>query len=179
MERISWPRVAATTIAAHVTTFLVLGLLFGNPWVERVLFTDQAGQSPKVLSVFFEQEPLPAVTPAGEGALDVTTRRLTMQGLLFLWSLSLVLAFATTLALRPGRPWLKGVGFGVAAWGVTFLFLEAWVPYNMLGEPIGLVGLELGLQLVAMIVTGIVIAVTYQTPPAVAGGDREDVVAAG
>lgn len=161
MKDLNWPRIGLATIAAHLTSLGALGLLFGNPLVERILFTDEAGQSSKVLSVFFEQEPLPTVTPLWGDVFEFSSRRLAVQGLLLLWSLSLVLLFAAVWAPRPGRRWLKGLGFGVAAWAILFLFFEAWVPYNMLGEPIRLVGLELALQLVAMVLTGIVIALVY------------------
>ncbi len=45
---------------------------------------------------------------------------------------------------------------------MLFLFFKAFTPFNMLGEPLRLVALELGLQLVAMVTTGLVIAVIYR-----------------
>lgn len=38
------------------------------------------------------------------------------------------------------------------------------MPFNLLGEPFPLVLLELSLQLVAMVTTGLVIALTYRRP---------------
>lgn len=155
---VKWSRVALAAIAANLTTLVALGALFGNPLVESILYTDQFGQSPKVLSVFLEQEPLPAVTPFWDAALDVSRRELAVHGLLLVWSLALVVVFAVVWVPRPGTWWRKGLQFGVAVWAILFLFFEAFVPFNMLGEPIRLVGLELTLQLIAMLLSGMVIA---------------------
>lgn len=159
--RVSWSRIVLAGIAANVTTLVALGLLFGNPLVEPILYTQQAGQSPKVLSMFFT-EPLPVVTPFWDAALQVSPRKLAVQGMLLVWSLALVVVFAVVWEPRRGPWWRKGLEFGVAAWAMLFLFFEAFIPFNMLGEPIRLVALELALQLAAMVLTGLVIAVVYR-----------------
>lgn len=50
-------------------------------------------------------------------------------------------------------------------WAILFIFFEAYVPFNILGEPFPLVLVQLSLQLVAMVLTGITIALFYRTKP--------------
>ncbi len=165
--RVDWPRALLAAVAAFVAFIATMTLLFGNPVVERVLYTDQAGQSPKVLAMFFEVQPRPAVfwlwddLPANVG--DLGARGAAVEALLFVWALALVFLYAATgWADGPGSVWRRGVGFGVAAWAVVFLFFEAAMPFNMLWEPFALVVIELVLQLVAMVATSVVIASVYR-----------------
>lgn len=139
-----------------------LTLLLGNPLVAYALFTDQAGQSEKVLSVWTEQEPHPAVTPFWDDLDQIDGRGLAVQAMLLVWASALVFAYALGWSGRPGRPIWRGLTFGVAMWAVLFLFYEAFIPFNLLGEPFRLVLLELALTLVAMVITGVVIALMYR-----------------
>ena len=50
-------------------------------------------------------------------------------------------------------------------WAILFIFFEAYIPFNLLGEPFQLVLVELSLQLVAMVLTGITIAFLYRIKP--------------
>jgi hypothetical protein len=174
VRRIAWPRAVAATVVAYLVIVSVLTLLFGNPLAERLLFGADAGQSPKALSVWLEQEPLPAVTPfwSDLGALD--GRGLAVQGMLLIWCASLVLVYAWGWAERTMSPVRRGLTFGVAMWAVVFVFLEAWIPFNLLGEPVHLVAVELVLELIAMLAGGVAIALVYRTDAAGAGspGDR-------
>jgi len=56
------------------------------------------------------------------------------------------------------------VTFRVAAWAVVFVLFEALIPFNVLGEPFRLVVVEMALQLVAMLLTGLTIALVYRGP---------------
>lgn len=162
MNQITWSRIIGASVVADVVAVASLSVLFGNPFMERVLFTGQAGQSDKVLSVWLEQEPLPAVTPFWDDLGEIDGRGLAVQGLLPVWAFALVLVYALGWAHRPGSRWWRGITFGVAVWAVLFLFFEAFIPFNVLGEPFPLVLLELALELVAMVGTGIVIALVYR-----------------
>lgn len=161
MGQIRWARLIGVSVVAYLVAVGSLTVLFGNPFIERLLFTDQAGQSDKVLSAWLEQEPLPAVTPLWDDLAHIGPRGLAVQGLLLGWAFSVVLIYALGWERRPGPVWRKGLSFGIAVWAVVFVFFEAWVPFNLLGEPIVLVLLELALQLVAMVVTGLAIAASY------------------
>ena len=163
----SWVRILVAAVVAYVVSVVSLTLLLGNPVVERILYTDEAGQSDKVLAVFFEQEPLPAVTPIWDDVGDAVDRGdglkvLTVQGLFFVWAVAVALLYAVAWADRPGPWWRRGLIFGVAVWAILFLFFEAFVPFNMLGEPFALVLIELTMQLIAMILTGLAVAFVYR-----------------
>lgn len=162
MGHIAWRRLIGAALVGYVVAMTSLTLLFGNPISQRILFTSEAGQADKVLSVWLEQEPLPAVTPVWDDLGEPNARQAAVQGMLVLWALALTLAFAMGWAHRPGPAWRRGLTFGVTMWAVLFLFFEAWVPLNVLGEPFALVLFELGLELVAMIVTGVAIALLYR-----------------
>lgn len=162
MNQISWGRMIGASVIAYVVAVASLTSLFGNPFIERILFTEQWGQSDKVLSVWLEQEPLPAVTPFWDHLGEIDGRGLAVQGLLLVWTFALVLVYALAWAHGPGSRWWRGVTFGVAVWAVLFVFFEAFIPFNVLGEPFPLVLVELVLELVAMILTGIAIALVYR-----------------
>ena len=162
MRHIHWPRAIAAAVAAYVVAVGSITLLFGNPLIEQILFTDGAGQSPKVLAVWLELAPLPAVTPLWRDFGEISGRGLVVQGLLLLWASAAVIVYASVWNATSGSVWRKGVTFGLAVWALLFLFFEALVPFNILGEPFRLVLLELALQLVAMLAMGMVVAVVYR-----------------
>lgn len=169
MAQIRWSRLLGATAAAYVVAVGSLTLLFGNPLAERILFTDDGGQAGKVLAVWFEHEPLPAVTPFWDQLGDLEGRGFAVQGMLFLWALALVVFYALGWVNRPGSEWRKGASFGITVWAVLFLFFEAYIPFNLFGEPFHLVLLELTLQLIAMVLTGLTIAGVYR--PELSGTD--------
>lgn len=168
MAQMRWSRLLVATAAAYVVAVGSLTLLVGNPLVERLLFTDEAGQSNKVLEVWLEQEPLPAVTPFWDQLGDMDGRGFVVQGLFVLWTFALVVVYALGWVHRPGSEWSKGITYGIAIWSILFIFFEAYVPFNILGEPFRLVLLELSLLLVAMVLTGITIALSYRIEPTTA-----------
>ena len=155
-------RFALTTVTAYLVIVGTLTLLFGNPVAERLLFGPDAGQSEKVISVWLEQEPLPAVTPFWSDVGEIGARGVAVQGLLLVWAAGLVLLYALGWSGRGGSRWWRGLGFGVVVWVVVFVFFEAWVPFNLLGEPFRLVVVELSLQLATMMLAGIAIAFVYR-----------------
>lgn len=162
MSQTSWSRIVVASVVAYVVAVASLTILLGNPFIERILFTNEAGQSEKVLSVFLQQEPLPAVTPFWDQLREIEARGFAVQGMLLWWAFAVVIVYAVAWAERPGSPWWRGASFGIAVWAVLFLFLEAYVPFNILGEPFPLVLVELSLQLIAMVATGIAIALVYR-----------------
>lgn len=164
--RVDWPRALLAAVAAFVVFVAAMTVLFGNPVVERILYTDQVGQSPKVLAMFFEVEPRPAVFWVWDDIGAIGARGAAVETMLLVWALALVLLYAATgWADRSGSAWRRGVLFGVAAWAVVFVFFEALIPFNVLWEPFGLVVVELVLQLLAMMATGVVIALVYRPRP--------------
>lgn len=165
MTQIRWSRLLGATAAAYVVAVGSLTLLFGNPLAEGLLFTDEAGQTDKVLAVWLELDPLPAVTPFWDQIGDIEGRGFAVQGMFVLWAFALVVVYALGWANRPGSKLWKGITFGIATWAILFIFFEAYIPFNLLGEPFPLVLVELSLQLVAMVLTGVTIALLYRTKP--------------
>lgn len=161
-DNILWGRAIITAFLSNIVTVTSLSLLFGNPFIRQLIYTDRAGQSHKAVAVWLEIEPLPAVSPFWDRFLDLDARGLAVQGLLLLWSFGLVLINGKIEYVLAGSILRKGFLFGVGTWGVLWLFFETWVPYNMFGEPFPLMALELALELVAMIATGTTIAFLYR-----------------
>jgi hypothetical protein len=162
MRRINWRRLLITSVVAYIVAVATLTLLLGNPFISELLFSEEAGQSEKVLSVWLEQDPLPAVTPFWGDLGEIDGRGMAVQAMLLVWALGVVLVYASGWANKPRGILWRGLTFGVAVWAVLFLFYEAFIPFNLLGEPFPLVLVELALTLVAMLITGVVIALLYR-----------------
>jgi len=161
-RRINWRRLLITSVVAYIVAVATLTLLLGNPFISELLFSEEAGQSEKVLSVWLEQDPLPAVTPFWGDLGEIDGRGMAVQAMLLVWALGVVLVYASGWANKPRGILWRGLTFGVAVWAVLFLFYEAFIPFNLLGEPFPLVLVELALTLVAMLITGVVIALLYR-----------------
>jgi hypothetical protein len=164
MNRINWPSAFVTALAAYLTTFAAFLLLFGNSVIRNILYTDSAGQSNKFLQVWHTLEPLPAVRPFWEDLLIFSGRKAAVLGLLFVWAVGLVVSYATVAEALPGKGWRKGLSFGALLWVTGFFFFEVFFPFNILGEPFGIVLLELALQVGMVAVLGVTIAVLYRPP---------------
>lgn len=162
--RVDWSRALLAAVVAFVVFVTAMTVLFGNPVVERILYTDQAGQSPKVLAMFFDIEPRPAVFWVWDDLGAIGARGAAVEAMLLVWALGLVVLYAYGWVGRPGPAWRRGVTFGVAAWAVVFVLFEALIPFNVLWEPFRLVVVELALQLIAMVLTGLTIALVYRAP---------------
>lgn len=175
MFRLNLPRLFAASIAAFSATMVSLTVLFGNPFVESILFSASGEQSQKMLDVWLVQEPLPAVTPFWSDLGAIDQNGLAVSGMLFVWSAAMALIFATAWIRLQVPLWKRGVLFGLSVWATLWLFFEAWIPYNLLGEPFSLVVLELGLELAAMLVMGLSVALVYKPKPD--SSSREDVPA--
>lgn len=161
--QIRWPRVILAAVFGYFVLVTALTLLLGNPIISDVLYTAKAGQSPKVLAVFFTQEPLPALTPVWDDAFDYSNaaRKLAVQGWLFIWMLGVAAIFAVIRKSLPGQGWQKGLWFGTGVWLILWLFFEAYAPFNLLGEPFRLVLVELIMELIATLLMGVTVAFIY------------------
>ena len=165
LKRLDWPKATLTTIITYVLGFASFLVLFGNPISRSLIYTSKMGQSDKLLSVWFTLEPSPAVTPFWDEIVIFSGRKLAVLALLFLWTFSLVLIYATVKDALPGQGWRKGLAFGALLWATVFLFFEVFFAFNLLGEPLGLVIFELGLEVGLALVTGVTIAAFYRPSP--------------
>ena len=170
MKRINWSSAIVSALAAYIVGFAAFLVLFGNPVVRNIIYTPQAGQSDKLLAMWLTLEPLPAVGPFWERLTTFGGRTSAVAGLLLLWAFGLVLIYATVAEALPGEGWRKGLAFGAMLWVMTYFFFEVFFPFNLLGEPFGIVLLELALEAIMALAYGVTIAALYRVPPIMSTG---------
>lgn len=128
---------AAFTLANIVSNALFFqlgrGMLFENPM-----------QSDKIIAVMFEMEPLPLMFTNGPLYLAIAAALGVVHGLIFLWLVPV---------LGQSR-FARGLGFAVVIWALMALHFEFHTPFNMFGEPIALVAVELGFWAIVLLVHG-------------------------
>ena len=107
-------------------TFYALGILPG------ILF-NPAFQSPKVLAVMLTLEPLPVMQRAPY--IIVVGWSVILVGYAFL--------FNHISVLWPQNYWTRLWRLTLLMWFFSLLFFEFQGPYNLLGEPLALIALEL------------------------------------
>lgn len=161
MKSMHWGRAIGVAIVAYAVVFAAFLLLFGNPFSRQLIYSSVYGQSPKLLAVWMQIEPLPAVTPFWEDLFEFNLRKVGVLALFFPWFLAHVWIFAQVAHGLPGRGWRKGLGFGLGLWLTAYLFFELFTPLNQFGEPLPLVAYELGLDLLIGLAEGVVIAALY------------------
>lgn len=149
IDYIRWRRALVAGLAGGAAFLAALFLLFGPA---QTILADPRLQSPKLLKVFSELEPLPrsgtdpAWVAAGVVAFGV------LHGLLF----------ALLAPALPGWGWRKGLSFGVVLWLTMVLWFEFFLLWNVMHEPPLLIGLELALWLAVNLIEGVVIALVYR-----------------
>jgi len=114
------------------------------------VFNDEL-QSPKLQAVWNELEPLPLMV----------SNPLAFAGLLAVVGVAHGLVFAVVAGGLPVDRVRRGLAFGFIVWLMSHLFFELNAPFALLGEPLPLVGVELGVQLVGALVEGIVVSFIY------------------
>jgi hypothetical protein len=133
-------RATAAGLAGGFVGNGVLGVVFSSAPLRAVLY-DPVLQS----RLFREVTPLRDV-PASVAGLIVLS---ALHG----WFYTLV------SAALPGRTWVrKGAFFGLTIWSMYWVFQEWFVYHTLLGEPILLNLVELGVLLVGALTEGLVIA---------------------
>ncbi len=130
----------------------VLGALFSSPPVQAILYNPE-----------WQSRLLIEITPQRNIPLSVAG--LVVLSIIHAW------LFSVFKASIPGQNWLrKGLFWGLAIWSMYWLFQE-WFIYNtLLGEPLLLNLLELGILLAGSLVEGLIIAFFLARPPARAIG---------
>ena len=135
-------------LAASLLIFILFRLIGFQYW--GILVNPQY-QSPKLIKVWTELEPIP---------LAVNHPEIMTLGFIVL---GVIHAFVFSVIERgiPGVGWKKGLSFGVIIWVFSYLFFEFFTPWNMFGEPVSLVILELIFWIPVALSEGIVIAKVY------------------
>jgi hypothetical protein len=135
-------------LAASVAVYVLFRLIGFEYWG---ILLDPEYQSPKLIKVWTEIEPIPlAVDHPGTITLGFV-----------ILSIFHALAYAFIREGIPGKGLRKGVDFGLMIWLFSYVFFEFFTPWNMFGEPVALVGLELLLWMGVALSEGIVIAKIY------------------
>ncbi|WP_316504676.1 hypothetical protein [Nitrosopumilus sp.] len=147
---INWKRLAvAIPVVAVIHMFLLYGL-FMNPISQDIIFSENMGQSDKLVAVWNTLEPIPSemsLTPA-----------LIITPMIFSF------LFAVLYQSIPGNGILrKGFFFGVMWWGTVAVFFELFTPLGLFGEPLHLLVYELFLWFVGLITVGIILGVIYSS----------------
>src|SRR5690606_14871622 len=62
IPHINWINAVITAVVSFLAGLVVLVLSFGNPFSYNLIYTENAGQSPKVIAVWQTLEPVPPVT---------------------------------------------------------------------------------------------------------------------
>jgi hypothetical protein len=61
----------------------------------------------------------------------------------------------------PEQVFRRGIAFGLILWVLRALYFEFHVPFNMFGEPVWLVGVELFFWIIVVLIEGIILALIY------------------
>ena len=145
---VRWIRAAvagAVGILAGLLVALPLFLL-----VEPVLF-DPTIQSAKLIAVMQTLQPLP---------LSTTNPALFFAGLAVVGAVHGVV-FALIVKGLPEPRLRRGFAYGVVLWALVSVFFEFFTPFNLFGEPLALVFLQLAIWFIVFQVEGIVISLVY------------------
>ena len=151
--------VIAGTIAGivfNVVGFLTF-VLIGSGLDRNGPLLDPGLQSPKMIAVWTTIEPLPLFQ----------TRPATMLLLYVLFGVTYAILFRSVAPAWPPGFVQRTGRLTLIIWALSCLFFELFGPFNLLGEPLGLVALELAFWAV-MAVAAAAVIVTVQT----AGRDR-------
>ncbi len=145
---------AVAFVVANVVSNVLFFRLFSG-----VLF-DPAHQSEKVIAVLFEMEPLPIMFSNGLLYLAIAAGIGMVHGLVFVY-IEPVLPHRNVVS--------RGVAFAAILWGLMALYFEFHVPFNMFGEPVLIVVLELLLWVIVLLTEGILLSLLFGKQRSTAG----------
>ena len=136
---------AVAIVAANIVSN-VLFFQLGRP----LLFENEL-QSPKIIAVLFEMEPLPLMFTNGPLYMAIAAVIGVVHGLVFYW-------------IEPALPRgivARGLAFAAILWALMALYFEFHAPFNMFGEPVALVAVELAFWIVVVAAHGLVLSIIY------------------
>lgn len=140
-------------LIAGLVAFLVANIVSNILFFQlgaSVLFDPQI-QSSKVIDVLFEMEPRPLMFENGPLYMAYAAAIGAVHGIIFMMIEPALGGSRTTRGLR----------FAVVLWALMALYFEFHTPFNMLREPILLVGLELLFWIVVVLVEGLALSFLY------------------
>lgn len=129
---------------AMLLTFRLIG--FG--WNADGILLQPEWQSPKLIAVWTKLEPPPLI---------ISQPPIILGGLV-LFGIGHSIFYRWLSPAWPRSIWSRGWRFSVLTLGMTFLFWEFFTPFNLFGEPLLLIGLELVFWTIVAFSEGLVLA---------------------
>jgi hypothetical protein len=127
--------------------FLLYGL-FMNPMSQQIIFSESLGQSPKLVAVWTQIDPVP--------------QAMSLIPALIITPVIFSFFFAVLYDSIPGHSKIKkGLAYAIILWGTIAVFFELFTPLGLFGEPLHLLAYELGLWFIGMIVASMVLSLIY------------------
>ncbi len=145
----NWKRVTIIVpVGAVLNMFLLFGL-FMNPFSQQIIFSEEYGQSAKLVGVWKTIEPVPTLESLIP-ALIVTPAIYSF-------------VFALLYDSVPGKRRItKGISYGVILWALIAVFFELFTPNGLFGEPVNLLAYELFLWFVGLVTVSVIISLIYK-----------------
>jgi hypothetical protein len=141
----SWIRASVAGLAGGLAWRCGLLFIFG---AAQGMLADPARQSAKMLAVFSLAPPMPRMYEAPwliwAGLLSI--------GILWGW------VYVWVAVSWPLPWWRRGLRFGLMSWVLMVPWFEFYLPWNVLREPLALVGLEMLCWAGVMLMVGVTIA---------------------
>jgi hypothetical protein len=134
-------------LAMNVTMLLTFRLL-GFGWNGEGILIKSTSQSQKLIAVWTKIEPLPLVVDAPAPIIIGIVIFGIIHAYIFRWVSS----------AWPAGILNKGLRFAGLVFVMTFLFWEFFTPFNLFGEPLHLVGIELIFWACIALADGLVIS---------------------
>lgn len=138
-------------IAMNLAMFLTFRLV-GFGLEGQGLLMNPRYQSPKLIAVWSELEPLPLV---------IARPAVIILGL-YAFAFMHAVVYRLLSSTWPPGAWRRGLRYSALLFGVCYLFWEFFTPFNQFGEPLPLVALELVFWAVVAIAEGTAIAATAE-----------------
>ncbi|MCW8795744.1 MAG: hypothetical protein OQK67_01615 [Chlorobium sp.] len=151
MMKTTHTRTILAGIAGGVSMNVVMLLTFrllGFGWNGGGILLESPVQSEKLIAVWTQIEPIPLVVNAPAPII---------AGIVIFGIVNAYVFRSIASAWPPGIG-SRGLRFSVLVFSMTFLFWEFFTPFNMFGEPLRLISLELVFWACIALADGIVIA---------------------
>ena len=145
---INWKKLGIAIPVTAIVNMLMLYGLFMNPVSQKIIFSESLDQSPKLVAVWTQIDPVPQVTSLIP-ALIITPAIFSFF-------------FAVLYDSIPGHSKIKkGLAYAIILWGTIAVFFELFTPLGLFGEPLHLLAYELGFWFVGMVTAGMVLSFIY------------------
>ena len=144
--KITYLKGALAGVVAFVLAMIASNIIFFQ--IGAPLLFDPSLQSEKVISVLFEQTPLPLMFTNGILYMLLGSVIGALHGLVFVF----------LLPALPTSTLKRGIAFAAILWILMALYFEFHVPFNMFGEPVWLVVVELLFWVPVLFVEGLTLS---------------------